>query len=62
MAAPGSATCLADVSMTSTRGPPNADVIMPFDDISIDQVNINQVNGQLGPHLGGVHMSAASSR
>ena len=35
---------------------------MAFDDISIDQVNFDQVNGQLGPRLGGVHMSAASSR
>ena len=50
------------VSMTSTRGPSNADVIMAFDDISIDQVNIDQVNSQLGPRLGGVHMSAALSR
>ena len=54
MAAPGSATCPADVSM----GPPNADVIMAFDDVSFDRVNIDQVNG---PRLGGVHMSAASS-
>ena len=45
------------VLLTSARGPPNADVIMAFDDASIDSVNIDQVNGQLGPRPGGVHMS-----
>ena len=37
------------VLLTSARGPPNADVIMAFDDVSVDSVNIDQVNGQLGP-------------
>ena len=61
MAAPGSATCPAAVSMTSARGPPNADVIMAFDDVIVDAVNVDQVNGQLGPRPGGAHMSAAPS-
>ena len=59
MATPGSATCPTGVSMTSARGPPNADVIVAFDDASVDSVNIDQVNGQLGPRPRGVHMSAA---
>ena len=68
MAAPESATCPADISMMSARGqalltsswgPPNADVIMAFDDVNVDLVNVDQVNGQLGPRLGGVHMSVA---
>ena len=41
----------------STRGPPNADVIMAFDDVSIDQVNVDQVNGSTGFTSSGVHMS-----
>ena len=59
MAALGSATCPAGVSMTSARGPLNADVIMAFDDVSVDRVNVDQVNGQTGstsrwgPHVGG---------
>ena len=61
MAALGSATCPADVSMTSARGPPNADIIMAFDDVNVDAVNVDQVNGQLGPRPGGAHMSAAPS-
>ena len=32
---------------------------MAFDDVSVDSVNNDQVNGQLGPRPGGVHMSAA---
>ena len=44
MAAPGSATCPADVSMTSAWGSPNANVIMAFDDVSVDSVNVDQVN------------------
>ena len=40
MAAPDSATCPADVS----TGPPNADVIMASDDVSVDLVNVDQVN------------------
>ena len=49
------------VLLTSARGPPNADVIMVFDDVSVDLVNVDQVNGQLGPRPGGAHMSAAPS-
>ena len=41
------------VMLMSARGPPNADVIMAFDDVSVDLVNIDQVNGQLGPRSGG---------
>ena len=47
------------VLLMSARGLPNADIIMAFDDVSVDSVNIDQVNGQLGPRPGGVHMSAA---
>ena len=47
------------VLLMSARGPPNADVIMAFDDISVDAVNVDQVNGQLGPRPGGAHMSVA---
>ena len=54
MAAPGSATCPADVSMTSAWGPPNADVIMTFDDVSVDLFNIDQVNQSTGPRVSGV--------
>ena len=32
------------VLLTSARGPPNADVIMAFDDVSVDPVNVDQVN------------------
>ena len=59
MAAPGSAMCPADVSMMSARGPPKDDVIIAFDDVSVDLVNIDQVNGstyqrgQLGPRVSG---------
>ena len=58
MAAPGSATYPADVSMTSARGPPNADVIMAFDDVSVDLVNVDQVNRSTGPRVSGPHVSA----
>ena len=58
VAAPGSATCPADVSMTSARGPPNADVIMAFDDVSVDLVNVDQVNRSTGPRVSGAHVSA----
>ena len=51
MAAPGSATCPADVSMTSARGPPNADVIMAFDDVSVDPVYVDQVNKSNWVHV-----------
>ena len=47
VAAPGSAMCPADVSMMSARGPPNANVIMACDDISVDLVNIDQVNADV---------------
>jgi hypothetical protein len=47
------------VLLMSARGPPNADVIMTFDDVSIDLVNVDQVNESTGPRPGGVHMSAA---
>ena len=49
------------VLLMSARGPPNADVIMAFDDVSIDLVNVDQVNSQLGPRPDGVHMSAIQS-
>ena len=47
------------VLLTSARGPPNADVIMAFDDISVDPVNVDQVNrstgstSKWGPHVSG---------
>ena len=47
------------VLLTLARGLPNADVIMAFDDVSVDRVNIDQVNGQTGstsrwdPHVSG---------
>ena len=41
VAAPESATCPTDISMMSARGPPNADVIMAFDDVSVDLVNVD---------------------
>ena len=44
VAAPESATCPADVS----TGPPNADVFMASDDISVDLVNVDQVNRSTG--------------
>ena len=62
MAASGRATCHADVSITSAWGPPNACVIMAFDDVSIDLVNVDQVNRSTSPHVSGVswaHVSAA---
>ena len=34
--------------LTSAQGPPNADVIMAFDDVIVDLVNVDQVNGQTG--------------
>ena len=58
MAAPESATCPADVSMMSARGPPNADVIMAFDDVSVDLVNVDQVNRSTGPRVSGAHVLA----
>jgi len=64
VAAPESATCSADVS----TGPPNADVIMAFDDVSVDPVNIDQVNGQTrstsrwGPHVSGTESLTGGSR
>ena len=68
MVAPESATCHADVSMMSTRDPPNADVIMAFDEVSVDLVNVDQVNGQTGstsrwgPHVSGTGSLTCGSR
>ena len=56
------------VLLTSTRGPPNADVIMAFDDVSVDLVNVDQVNGQTGstsrwgPHVSGTGSLTSGSR
>ena len=56
------------VLLTSARGPPNADVIMAFDDVSVDPVNIDQVNGQTrstsrwGPHVSGTESLTGGSR
>ena len=58
--------------LTSARrqheGQPHADVIMAVDDVSVDLVNIDQVNGstratalgQLGPHVS--HAASLTSR
>ena len=32
------------VLLTSARGPPNANAIMAFNDVSVDSVNVDQVN------------------
>ena len=40
------------VLLMSARDPPNADVVMAFDDVSVDSVNIDQANSQLGPRPG----------
>ena len=64
MATPESATCPADVS----TGLPHADVIMAFDDASVDLVNIDQVNGSTGstslwgPHVSGTGSLTSGSR
>ena len=39
------------ILLTSARGPPNADVIMAFDDVSVDPVNIDQVNRSNWVHV-----------
>ena len=68
MATPECATCPADISMMSARGQPNADVIMAFDDDSVDLVNIDQVNGSTGsmsrwgPHVSGTGSLTSGSR
>ena len=68
VAAPGSATCPADVSMTSARGLLNANVIMACDDVSVDLVNVDQVNGQTGstsrwgPHVSSTESQTGGSR
>ena len=55
------------VLLTSARGPPNADVIVAFDDVSVDLVNIDQVNGQTGstsrwgPHVSGTRSLTCGS-
>ena len=41
---------VARVMLTSARGQPYADVIMAVDDVSIDLVNIDQVNGSTRVH------------
>ena len=56
MAASGRATCHADVGMLSARGQPYADIIMAVDDVSVDLVNVDQVNGSTARSVG-VHMS-----
>ena len=38
------------VMLTSARGRPYADIIMAIDDVSIDLVNIDQVNGSTEVH------------
>ena len=56
------------VLLTSAWGPPNADVIMSFNDVSVDSVNIDQINGQTGstsrwgPHVGGTESLTSGSR
>ena len=56
------------VLLTSARGPPNADVIMAFDDISVDLAKVDQVNGQTGstswwgPHVSGTESLTGGSR
>jgi len=47
MAAPGSATCPANIS----TGQPLADVIMAVDDVSVNLVNFDQVNGSTRVHV-----------
>ena len=61
VAASEHAMCHADISMMSARGQPYADVIMAFDDVSVDLVSIDQVNQSAGPRPGGVHMSVSLS-
>ena len=68
MPAPGSATFPDNVSMTSAQGPQKADVIMAFDDVSIDSVNVDQVNRSKGsasrwvPHVSGTGSLTSGSR
>ena len=56
------------VMLTSARGPPNADVIMAFDDVSVDLVNVDQVNYSMGstyrwgPHVSGIESMTSGSR
>ena len=56
------------ILLTSARGPQKADVIMAFDDVSIDSVNVDQVNGQTrstsrwDPHVSGAESLASGSR
>ena len=67
MAALGSAKCPADVSMMSARGRPNADVIRAFNDVSIDLVNVDEINGKTGstsrwgPHVSGTESLTSGS-
>ena len=62
MADSGCTICHANISMMSVRGQPFANVSMAVADISIDSVNIDQVNRSAGLHvnhteslIGGVH-------
>jgi len=54
--------------LTSARGLLKADIIMGFDDIIIDSVNIDQVNGSTGstsrwgPHVSGTESLTSGSR
>ena len=56
------------VLLTSARGPPNANAIMAFNDVSVDSVNIDQVNSQTGstsrwgPHVSGTESLTSGSR
>ena len=51
MAASGRATCHADVSMTSARGQPFADISMAIADVSVESVNVDQVNRSVAPPI-----------
>ena len=56
------------VLLTSARGPPNADIIMAFDDVSVDLANVYQVNSQTGstsrwgPHVSDTESLTNGSR
>jgi len=48
--------------MMSARGPLNADIIMACDDVIVDLVNVDQVNGQTGStYRWGPHVSGTES-
>ena len=50
------------VLLTLARGPPNADVIMACDDVSVDLVNVDQVNQSTGPRVSGVSWAHVSAK